>query len=551
MGASLANDAIPVIDLFAGPGGLGEGFSSLREGIARNGPANFRICLSIEKDRAAWRTLWLRAFFRYFHAEGLRVPESYYDHLRQQMTVGELRQRHPQAADAADAEAWNIELGAETPGPHAVKERITSALRDAGAGAGAGAARTRKPWVLIGGPPCQAFSIVGRSRNKTKAGYTLKGDPRQRLYLEYLQVIADHWPDVFVMENVKGMLSAQIEGKSVFSQILEDLSDPQRVVGSRRVSDSRGYTVFSLTVSTESPVWDPAGVTSSLEPRDYVVHSERIGLPQARHRVILVGVRSDLGSTDVPRLPAVNSRTTVEQVIERLPRLRSGVSGQPDSAVEWQAILKEQLQARWVVQTAAAEAREVIGLVRNTLSGLRLPRADRGNEFIECDAPTDYEPRWFADGRLGGIANHYTRSHMPSDLARYLFASCFTHVHQRSPDLAEFPVQLLPDHANVAQAIVGQKFGDRFRVQARCRPATTVVSHIAKDGHYYIHYDPTQCRSFTVREAARVQTFPDNYLFVGNRTEQYTQVGNAVPPLLAHKIAGIVHSVLDAVGAIR
>jgi DNA (cytosine-5)-methyltransferase 1 len=131
---------------------------------------------------------------------------------------------------------------------------------------------------------------------------------------------------------------------------------------------------------------------------------------------------------------------------------------------------------------------------------------------------------------------------MRLDLARYLFASSFAKVQGRSPRLADFPASLIPAHRSAS----GESgFLDRFKVQVASSPASTVTSHIAKDGHYYIHYDPSQVRSLTVREAARLQSFPDNYAFLGNRTQQYTQVGNAVPPYLARQIARVA---LDIMG---
>lgn len=133
---------------------------------------------------------------------------------------------------------------------------------------------------------------------------------------------------------------------------------------------------------------------------------------------------------------------------------------------------------------------------------------------------------------------------MRSDLHRYLFASSFAATNGRSVQIDDFPKALLPAHKNVHDGREQDHFSDRFRVQLSDRPSTTITSHISKDGHYFIHYDPAQCRSLTVREAARLQTFPDSYKFEGNRTSQYHQVGNAVPPLLSMQVAEIVHDIL-------
>lgn len=158
-----------------------------------------------------------------------------------------------------------------------------------------------------------------------------------------------------------------------------------------------------------------------------------------------------------------------------------------------------------------------------------------------------YLAEWLVDPRMTSLPNHQSRNHMPSDLSRYAFASAFAEVTGRSPKAEDFPGSLAPAHDNWTSG----KFRDRFRVQCAGAPATTVTSHIGKDGHYFIHPDPLQCRALTVREAARLQTFPDNYLFEGNRTQQYVQVGNAVPPLLARGIAEVVHSALMAARGCR
>jgi DNA (cytosine-5)-methyltransferase 1 len=178
-----------------------------------------------------------------------------------------------------------------------------------------------------------------------------------------------------------------------------------------------------------------------------------------------------------------------------------------------------------------------------------LPRRDPGSggRWMPKSSTSDDVPahlsRWLTDSRLEGILNHEVRDHMTSDMVRYAYASAFAKAHGRSPrGAAEFPSALHPDHKNWESG----KFVDRFKVQLGGAPSSTVTSHLAKDGHYFIHPDPSQLRSLSVREAARLQTFPDNYFFEGSRGAQYRQVGNAVPPWMARQIAGVVHSFLSA-----
>jgi DNA (cytosine-5)-methyltransferase 1 len=189
--------------------------------------------------------------------------------------------------------------------------------------------------------------------------------------------------------------------------------------------------------------------------------------------------------------------------------------------------------------------------IRSRLQGKKDP--GHGADRIEFRyAPLGCGSRlasFYRDRPLSLLANHESKAHMPADIVRYLFVSAYGHEMGSSPNLSDFPLALLPDHKNVDRESPGNSiFKDRFRVQLADRQSMTVTSHIAKDGHAFIHPDPVQCRSLTVREAARLQTFPDSYVFLGSRTSQYTQVGNAVPPFLALQIADIVGEILTAAG---
>ena len=525
---------IPVIDLFAGPGGLCEGFSH-----DIDGEYPFKTVLSIEKDSIAHRTLELRAFVHYFMRNKKQLPDEYYSYVYGKIERCELFNKHAEAAAEAREVAWCAELGGTKVSKKKFDAKIKAALGD------------KKDWLLIGGPPCQAYSLVGRSRSvggiknreiitREEAEAEFNKDRRQRLYRQYLRVIAVHAPAIFVMENVAGMLSAKVDKEPIFPKILSDLKSPcdvaKRYFPELRKGDGckHTYRIFSFVTGKEE--------TSDNGER-FLIRAENFGIPQCRHRVILLGIRDDLFTDGlaVDQLVPVKQKLNVRNALCDLPKIRSEISRKTiNKNFEWLKFISG-IKNSSAFQQIEDKIRKVIAESEQERN-IAFPKKANAVRWAHNKEALN---GWYEDKKLLAPLNHEPRSHMPSDLWRYLFVASFGHIHGRSPVIADFPKDLLPNHRNVKkQGDKGaQDFADRFKVQIWGKPASTVTSHISKDGHYFIHPDPVQCRSLSVREAARLQTFPDNYFFEGNRTQQYHQVGNAVPPYLAHQIAKIVYAI--------
>lgn len=463
--------------------------------------------MSIEKDPQAHKTLRMRSYVRKILNDDGSIPQVYLRYMRNRdsKTWEELIDYRPNQWELACKEALCATL---VEGDNSLVELASKRLN---------VWRSKNdryaPLVLIGGPPCQAYSLVGRSRRAHDENFDK--DVKHTLYKCYLSFIRGLSPDIFVMENVKGLLSARHNGQGVFEHIYADMQDA-------------GYEIRSLVVK------DPQN------PVDYVVEAEKYGIPQMRHRVILLGVKEGSGMSTGILVPS--RKMSLCSALCGLPKIRSAFSmNNPGwKSMNWATYIDEAAK-RLLADQSCAELKPVLEEVVSS----RPPKKAMKDTVTGDKGP--YE-RWYR-GRFRKsklLANHESRSHLAKDLDRYLFCAAYAAVHGRPARLEEFPDALLPQHRNVLENVEevksggGYEFNDRFRVQIYDKPSTTITSHIAKDGHYYIHPDPTQCRSLTVREAARLQTFPDDYLFEGNRTSQYTQVGNAVPPLLAQQIAVVV-----------
>ena len=419
---------IPVIDLFAGAGGLGEGFSSL---TSTNGSPIFRTVMAIEKDKAAYKTLLFRTFLWKLYRENdsatyAKIAEGFKEFQRSEKAgVDTLKDSYP--SEWAEAEN-EIILGELVQGDMSFIEEGRKRLEAAGSGVGG-------DWILIGGPPCQAYSGA-RRHTASRDREAFESDPRQTLYKCYMNFVRELKPAMFVMENVVGLLSVKRSETKLIDTILKEMN-------------SLGYEVRSVAKSDVEA------------PRDYVVKAEHYGIPQRRHRVILLGVRKDRG-----------------------------------------------LETGELVKRPTVTVHDAIG---------------------DLDMPWDTVNAWyrrrllkvFPDG-TDIVFNHDKRVVNAGDAERYRYFAAFGAKHGFSPKIIDIPVELLPSHKNLKNLGKGKPvaFADRYRVQVWNKPSTTVVAHIAKDGNGYIHPDAKQCRSLTVREAARLQTFPDDYIFFGRAYER-------------------------------
>lgn len=428
------------IDLFSGAGGLTEGF--LSEG--------YKFVSHIEKDYWACETLKTRIM--YYYLKEKNDIQTYFNYLKQLENyekVEEYRQlvyaKYPELQEYLNQTVLNKKFGNPIEDEDAtdiatIIKLIKSSMKKE---------NIKKIDVIIGGPPCQAYSIIGRSRMKEK----VKDDNRNYLFYYYRDIVDCFKPKMFIFENVPGIFTAM--GGTIFEEIKKEFSK----IG------------YELKTNREG------------QEEECVKDSSKYGVYQTRKRVILFGYKKELNYEypDIKKYALkFDEKMTTENAISDLKSLQPG-KGEDYKLLNYNNKPKSEYQAYL--------RQDSIGIFNHKARKVNQER-DRKIYKIAIEKSERREQLCYSD--------------LPNELK--------THKNQKS-------------------------FSDRFKVHGKNEIPHTIVAHISKDGHYNIHPDKKQCRSLTVREAARIQSFPDNFVFEGPRTSQYIQVGNAVPPILSKAIA--------------
>ena len=326
------------------------------------------------------------------------------------------------------------------------------------------AAQNEVPDVIIGGPPCQAYSTAGRVRD----GEKMANDSRNFLFESYVKILEHFKPKFFVFENVTGILSAQAKGKKIFPEVIKALGKKYRVID------------------------DPEVLTHNTA--DY-------GVPQIRKRVIIMGIRKDIPDCDILDL------------------------------------YKDVVKTHYNPETPEVERkkRKRFVDVRQALADLPVvhPGEDASAEKFDYPCDNEFLKRIGKKG-IHPLYDHICRKHNETDIERFRVMIknhwSFGEMRRERPDLEH-------EHARV--------FDNSYVVQWWNLPSKTILAHIHKDGFQFIHPDINQLRTFTVREAARIQSFPDDFVFEGSRGEKFKQIGNAVPVLFAEALAKAIKKNLN------
>ena len=409
---------VKYLDLFAGAGGLSEGFIR----------AGYEPVAHVEMDVAACYTLKTRAAYHWLRNEKNIMP--YTDYLKGKMSRIDFYNLIPEEILES---VLNYEISEET---------LPSIFKDIDALLG-----DEKLDLIVGGPPCQAYSIAGRARSETN----MVGDKRNYLYKLYAEFLKKYQPKYFVFENVLGLLSAKDEDGTLHFDNMRSL-------------------------------FKQCGYTTDFR----VLNASEYGVLQNRKRIILIGRRGE--NTDFyPQIPVVKCNCKVGELFCDLPEIKAG-----------EGVIAP-------VETAHYEGK-----------------------YLFCSRIKEYDKE--------PVTYHQARPNTEQDLEIYRIVVETWNKNKMRVAYTDLP-ERLRTHRNT------KSFLDRFKVVAgdlNC--SQTVVAHISRDGHYFIHPDIRQNRSLTPREAARIQTFPDNYYFESasgrpSRTLAYKQIGNAVPVCLAYSVA--------------